>query len=233
MVVQKKTQSKKTKIQLESKVKKTAKGIAVNSYGIKGDKTGTVAWPNFTYAEKIPQSLYAQAIRVYQGNLHQGTVSTKTRGEVTGSTRKIYRQKGTGRARHGDIKAPIFVGGGITFGPRPRSVKRRLPEKMRRLMFASVLYDKAKSGKLFVISDFNHASGKTKEMSDLLTSLGLRDKSTLAVVESAQRKAIQGFGNLKTLEVVTSDSLSPLSVLKNEALLIDQEALEKFTRLYI
>lgn len=233
MAVQKKTPTKKTKTKVESKGKGRVKGITVNVYGIKGDKTGTVAWPNFPHAEKTPPSLLAQAIRVYQGNLHQGTVSTKTRGEVTGSTRKIYRQKGTGRARHGDIKAPIFVGGGITFGPRPRSVKRRLPGKMRHLVYKTLLYEKAKTGKLFVISDINQASGKTKEMMELLTGLGLRDKSTLVVVESTQKKAMQGFGNLKTAEIVTSDSFSPLSVLKNEALLVSQESLKKISRLYV
>ena len=220
---------KKTKTEAKPNLRAASKGIAINVYGIKGDKSGSISWPVTADPGKTHPALLAQLSRVYLSNLHQGTVSTKTRGEVVGSTRKIYRQKGTGRARHGDIKAPIFVGGGITFGPKPRSVKRKLPKKMRRQALTHLLYEKAKSGKLFVIADFARASGKTKEMAGLITNLGLRGKPTLVVIEAEYTLAKQGLDNLQTVETVSSKSLSPLSLLKNEALLISQETMKKFT----
>lgn len=228
MVAKKTIPSKKTKTTLPKKEKASVKGISVHAYEVKGDEIGMVKWPVEPDKEKVHPKLMAQAMRVYLANTHQGTVATKTRGEVTGSTRKIYRQKGTGRARHGDIKAPIFVGGGITFGPRPRSVKRDLPQKMRRQVLTALLSDKAKAGKLLVISGFDKATGKTREMAALCASLGLKGKPVLVVLGSTHTLARQGFRNIEMVEVTQGASVSPLSVVKCDSLLMSQEAIEHF-----
>ena len=124
-------------------VKKTS-GLTVPVYDIKGKEKGTLILPKEAFAVSVKPQLLAQAVRVYQFNRRQGTASTKTRGEVTGSTRKIYRQKGTGRARHGDIKAPIFVGGGIVGGPKPKDYSLGINKKQKTKAFFGALTLKLK-----------------------------------------------------------------------------------------
>src|SRR6266404_5428662 len=118
--------------------------VSVAVVGIDGKVSGKVSLPGEMFGEKVNKALLAQAVRVYLANQRQGNASTKTRGEVDGSTAKIYRQKGTGRARHGSKRAPIFVKGGIVFGPKPRDFSLSLPQKMKRKALFSALSAKVK-----------------------------------------------------------------------------------------
>src|SRR5581483_3879222 len=126
----------------------SAPKLSASVYDLKGKAIGRVTLPSEVFGVEENPHLLAQAVRVYLANQRQGTVSTKTRGEVQGSTRKIYRQKGTGRARHGGIRAPIFVHGGIVFGPKPREFSLSMPQKMRRLALFTALSGKVKDGEL-------------------------------------------------------------------------------------
>ena len=165
-----------------------------------------------------------QAIRVYQTNLRQGTASTKTRGEVTGSTRKIYRQKGTGRARHGAITAPIFVGGGITFGPKPRHFELLLPQKMRRQAFTSVLSDRIKAKAVTLLVGADKVSGKTRDMHQFLEKANLLNKKVLFVFDTKMKKAIQATRNLPHATLRTAENVSLLDLLTTEHLIAAEDA---------
>src|SRR3990170_6251019 len=132
--------------------------------GVDGKTKSKIQLPKELFGAKVNKALLAQAVRVYLANQRTGNAATKTRGEVEGSTRKIYRQKGTGRARHGAIRAPIFVGGGIVFGPRPHDFHLDFPKKMKRRALGSALTSKLGSGDVIVVSGLSDLEPKTKYM---------------------------------------------------------------------
>lgn len=201
-------------------------GLTAAQYSATGEKERVVTLPREVFGHTVDPRLMTTAVRVYQANLHQGTRSTKTRGEVTGSTRKIYRQKGTGRARHGDIKAPIFIGGGVAFGPTPYKKQLTLPKKIRRRILYALLTQKRAQNQMSVISHLSEVSGKTRDMVKLLTKLKLLGKRTLVVVTPQMDKARRGLSNIAGVKLVTSNSLAPLDVAACEHMLLATEALE-------
>src|SRR3990172_10626024 len=142
---------KKTKKEVRKKNVKA--GLTLPVYGVDGKEKTPADLQKEIFSVEVNPRLLAQYVRVYLANQRQGNASTKTRGEVTGSTRKIYRQKGTGNARHGSIKAPIFVGGGITFGPKPRDYSLKMNKKQKTLALFSSLTVKANDKEIFALQD--------------------------------------------------------------------------------
>lgn len=194
--------------------------LKIDVIGANGAKSGTVSLPTELFGVTPNKTLIAQAIRVYLANQRQGTSSTKTRSEVRGSTRKIYRQKGTGRARHGANKAPIFVGGGIAFGPHPRDYSLKMPKKMKKIAFASILSQKATDGAIRVID--GEFSGKTKDFSKLLKTMSLTGKTgkaqkVLLVVSQNDKNVMRGAHNIGGLSIESAATLStyPVSISRN------------------
>lgn len=144
----------------------------IDVYNTKGKKTGKVQLPKEIFGAKINEQLMAQAVRVYLANQRKARAKTKTRGEVIGSGRKIYRQKGTGRARHADRYAPIFVGGGVAHGPTGKeNYKLKMPKKMRRKALFSALTSKLKEKAIIVVEGLEKIEPKTKEMVKIMQSL--------------------------------------------------------------
>lgn len=159
-----------------------------------GKKVKSIDVDDLVFATKTHRSLVHQAMLAYRANLHRGTHKTKSRGEVRGSTRKLFRQKGTGRARMGSNRSPIRRGGGVAFGPRPRSYRQDLPKRMRRLALRSVLSAKVASGKLRVIDALSFDKPQTKELKNVLAALGF-ERSTLVVTGQsleALKKSVVG-----------------------------------------
>ncbi len=152
-------------------------GLKLSVYGTSGRSAETISLPKEIFEAKINSDLMAQAVRVYLANQRGGTVRTKSRGEVKISTKKIYRQKGTGRARHGAASAPIFVGGGIAFGPKPRDYSLKLPQKAKRAALFSALSAKLKDGAIIVVSGLEKLEPKTKNMADVINKLSLNEKN--------------------------------------------------------
>ncbi|MGH9858113.1 MAG: 50S ribosomal protein L4, partial [Acidobacteriota bacterium] len=181
-VVEKKTADKAVKPEAD---KKMYAAVNVNVLGLDGKVIGKMSLPGEIFGEKVNKALLAQAVRVYLANQRQGNASTKTRGEVDGSTRKIYRQKGTGRARHGSLRAPIFVKGGIVFGPKPRDFSLSMPQKMKRKALFSALSAKIQDQQLTVMSGLEDMKPKTKAFVALLKSLSMEDKKQKALVITA------------------------------------------------
>ena len=162
-----------------------AVGLIATVVDTKGKAKGKITLPKEAFGEPVNKQLIAQAVRVYLANQREGGASTKTRGQVRGSTRKIYRQKGTGRARHGNIRAPIFVGGGIVFGPVPHDFALSMPEKMKRKALAGALTSRYQEGNIFFVDGIEKLEPKTKYVAQMLEALSLTDSVLLVVTATA------------------------------------------------
>lgn len=213
--------------------------IKVNIYNITGKVTGKISLPEEIFAAKINEKLIAQAIRVYLANQRQGTASIKTRGEVEGSGRKIWRQKGTGRARHGDRYAPIFVGGGVAHGPKPKDFSLKLPKKMKKKALFGTLTDKLKKKQLVVVSNLGKMKPKTKEMLKVLENLKLKLENgrlktkVLLVIPKGQKNIILAGRNLTNLTLCQADLLNPYQVLKAGKLILAKETISVLKTVFL
>lgn len=221
-----------TKPVRKEKVKK--EGVIVDVLNTAGKVVGKEHLPQDLFAAAQNPALVAQAVRVYRANSRAGTHDTKTRSEVSRSTRKIYRQKGTGRARHGSLKAPIFIGGGIAHGPHPRNYRLALSKKMRRAALGSVLTSKLKEGSIKVISQLGEIPAKTKSMVETLSHLTLLDKNEkkqrnllLLTVATPQNVILAG-RNLPYLTITSARMVNAYMALSHDIIVIMKEAVNSF-----
>lgn len=189
----------------------------------KGKKVGKIDLSAELFDGEINSQLLAQAMRVYQANKRQGTASTKSRGEVAGSGRKIWRQKGTGRARHGDRYAPIFVGGGRAHGPRPKDWSLTLSKKMRRQALISSL--RTKKDKLVVVDRLEFTQPQTQEFKKfLLATLPQEARSVLVVMPEVDQNVYLSARNLSHVLVLPVNQMTALDVMRFEWLIVLQDA---------
>ena len=165
-------------------------------------------------------------VKQYLAHQRQGTHKSKERAEITGSTRKIKKQKGTGTARAGSIKSPIFRGGGRVFGPRPKDYKQKLNKNLKRLARKSALSIKTKENAILVVEDFNFEAPKTKDFVEVLKSLGLENKKTLFVLGGSNNNVYLSSRNLKRSEVVIKSELSTYKILNANRLVFLEGSLE-------
>lgn len=169
-------------------------------------------------------TLIHQAVLRIQANRRRGTHDTKTRGEVSGTTAKWYRQKGTGRARHGAQTAPQFRKGGVVFGPHPRSYKQAMPQKMRRKALCSVLSHKLVEGRVHVVDAFNFAAPRTKEMIAVLKALGV-ERRVLIVLPQVDANVSKSAHNIPRVRTTVAHTLNVLDAIESDHLVFTQEAL--------
>lgn len=165
-------------------------------------------------------------VKQYLANQRQGTHKSKERAEISGSTRKIKKQKGTGTARAGSIKSGVFKGGGRMFGPRPRNYSFKLNKSLKRLARKSALSIKASEQSIVVLEDFNFESPKTKNFTAVLKALGLENKKSLFVLGEANKNVYLSSRNLKGSEVVTSSEISTYKILNANQVILLEGALE-------
>jgi len=165
-------------------------------------------------------------VKQYLANQRQGTHKAKERAEVTGSTRKIKKQKGTGTARAGSVKSPLFKGGGTVFGPRPRSYSFKLNKGLKRLARKSAFSIKAKESNIVVLEDFNFEAPNTKNFINVLKALGLENKKSLFVLGESNKNVYLSSRNLKASNVVTSSELSTYAILNANNLVLLEGSLE-------
>ena len=170
-------------------------------------------------------------VKQYLANQRQGTHKTKERAEISGSTRKIKRQKGTGTARAGSIKSPLFRGGGRVFGPTPRDYSFKLNKKLKVLARKSALAYKAKDNSISVLEDLNFDLPKTKQYLDLLKGLDLGNKKTLLVLGADNKNVYLSSRNIKRTKVVTADKLNTYDLLHADNLLLSESSLERIENL--
>jgi large subunit ribosomal protein L4 len=190
-----------------------------------GETVGEVELRDDIFDAPVSKPLMHQALVRQQANARLGTHNTKTRGEVRGSTRKIWRQKGTGRARHGSIKVNLWPGGGITFGPKPRSYRKSMPRKMRRAAYRSALSVKAQDGQIVVLDGLEMGAPKTREMVEMLDRLGL-EGSVLIMLPEKNENVERSARNLADVKTLRAAYLNVRDLLGYDTLLIPQGSLE-------
>jgi len=165
-------------------------------------------------------------VKQYLANQRQGTHKAKERGEVKGSTRKIKKQKGTGTARAGDIKNPLFKGGGRVFGPRPRDYEFKLNVKLKRLARKSALTYKAKEGAITVVEDFNFDSPQTKKYAELLGNLEALNKKSLLVLSDSNKNVYLSSRNLKGAKVVTASQINTYDLMNANSVILAESSVK-------
>ena len=165
-------------------------------------------------------------IKQFLANQRQGTHKSKERNEVAGSTRKIKKQKGTGTARAGSVKSPVFVGGGRIFGPRPKDYTQKLNKKVKRLARRSILSQKAKDGAIIVLENFNFEAPKTKEFTNILSNLGIQDKKVLFVLSDVNKNVYLSSRNLPSVNTITASELNTYNVANATSVVLLEGAVE-------
>jgi large subunit ribosomal protein L4 len=230
----KKVVAKKAPVAKKAVVKAAAAketGLKQSVYDIKGKVSESINLPEEIFGVKINKTLMTQAVRVYLANQRRGTLSTKSRGDVKISTRKIYRQKGTGRARHGAASAPIFVGGGIAFGPKPRDFSLKLNQSMKRVALFSALTSKLKDGEIKIVTGLEKIEPKTKKMVDVIKKLELDGKKSQVLLVMAKsgsdsKNVIKAARNIKGVTVMGSNLINTYEVLSNKRILFMKDAID-------
>ncbi|GET32051.1 50S ribosomal protein L4 [Prolixibacter bellariivorans] len=171
-------------------------------------------------------------VKQYLANQRQGTHKSKERGEITGSTRKLKKQKGTGTARAGSIKSPIFRGGGRVFGPQPRNYGFKLNKKLKTLARKSALSYKAKSNDILVMEDFNFEGPKTKEFVAIQNNLQVADKKSLIVLSEANKNIYLSSRNLQNAEVVTASELSTYKIMRAKKVVFVESSVKAMEEMF-
>ena len=208
------------------KAKETeANPLQVPFFDALGERNGEVDLPKAIFDEKPNVPVMHQAYLRQMANARQGTASTKTRATVHGGGAKPYRQKGTGRARHGSIREPSMKGGGVVFGPHPRDYSQRMPKQMRRLALRSALSQKAIEGRVRVIDGFGFEEPRTKQAADLIAAIGF-DDTTLVVLPAPNYVVSRSFENLTGSKIILARNLNIRDLFTHTYLLLVKDCLE-------
>ncbi len=197
----------------------------VDVKNLKNEVVGSIDLDDSIFAAPLNRALIYDAVKAYMMNQRLGTVSSKTRGEVSGSGRKLWKQKGTGRARIASIRSPLWKGGGATFGPRPRPWETRLPKKMRRGALCSALSERLREGRITVVDALSIESHKTKPFVATIAGLG-HERKTLVVDGSDNRNLKLSSRNLPTVKLATGGDLNIYDVLSHDRLIFSRAAIE-------
>ncbi len=216
----------------KSKVTKTSitttAKLSAEVFDTTGRRQGTIVLAKEVFGQKPNEKLLSQAIRVYFNNQSTHAAHTKTRSEVRGGGAKPHRQKGTGRARAGSIRSPLWVGGGVALGPRRNSLKLSLPKKMKRRALHVALSSKLQSGNIKVISNIDKIPAKTKILSSLLNKLQVKGNTLLVITQGqslAAEKVKLASRNIPQVSLCEPSNLNAFEVIKNQDLLFSKEAI--------
>lgn len=216
---------------------------SVKVYNMEGEETGTLKLPEKVFGVPMNKDLLHQAIRMYQANKRKSTAHTKTRAEVSGGGRKPWRQKHTGRARHGSRRSPIWKGGGITFGPRSeRNWKLQMPEKMRRKALFVALSAKTRDNEIVLLDELKLGGGKTKDFKERMKQfalhapfpeLGAKGGRSLIVLPKKEETLSRAARNLSLLAVELAQNLNPLKVLSCKYLVLPKEGVAVIEKTFV
>jgi len=227
--IKKATQAKKATRATRAMPKKTVAkkeevhGLSATVVGVDGKSKGHISLPKEVFGEKMNKQLIAQSVRVYLANQRTGGAATKTRGMVEGSTRKIYKQKGTGRARHGGIRAPIFVGGGITFGPVPHDFTLSMPIRMKRKALACALTSQYEAGNVIIADGFETLKPKTKYMAKALSAV-TEETPILFVSPQNATPIIRITRNIDSVDIISAGNINTYDVMTHKKIIFMKDA---------
>jgi large subunit ribosomal protein L4 len=207
--------------------------VQVAVFDLQGQQVGQIELADSVFGIEPHVPVMHQALVRQLANARAGTHDTKTRGEVRGGGRKPWRQKGTGRARQGSIRAPHWKGGGVAWGPHPRKYTKAMPKKMRRLAIRSVLSAKQRENQIVVVEGLGEIEPRTKVMKAVLSRLPLSDaRSTLIVVDRPRENVHRGAGNLENVKVLMAQYMNVRDGLKYERMILMREAVDEIHRLW-
>lgn len=196
-------------------------------YNMQGEQVGDLELSEAVFGVPVNEALIHQAVVQYLANQRQGTVSTKTRGEVSGGGRKPWRQKGTGRARQGSIRAPQWVGGGTVFGPKPRDYRQDMPKKARRAALRSALSGKVAAGELLVLDELRIEQPKTKRIVEVLDNLKAAGDSALFVTADLDRNVFLSARNIPRVGVTRACDLNVYDVVAHGRVIATKDAIAR------
>ncbi len=205
--------------------------VQVPVYSLNGEVVDQIELSQAIFALPFNEAVVHQAMTRQLANRRQGTASTKTRGEVSGSTRKLYSQKHTGRARRGDIKSPLLRGGGVVFGPKPRTYRQSMPKKMRRLALKCLLSAKVREGNIKLVQELDFKGPKTKDMINVLSSLGI-GSPTLILTAQSTPNVVKSAANLPEVKVLPSALINVLDLLSHEMLVATVPAIRNIEQIW-
>ena len=194
---------------------------------MEGNSCGKVELSADVFAEAINEPLVHKVVTAQLAKKRQGTASTKTRSQVQGGGRKPWRQKGTGRARHGSIRSPLWVGGGITFGPSPRSYKKKISKKEKKQAIRSVLTDKVDREAMVILDDLNFPEIKTAQAVELMKNLDLVDKKVLLILPDKDENVYLSCRNLPGVKTLVLAALNIYDLLNSDYIVLTEEAVSR------
>jgi large subunit ribosomal protein L4 len=203
-----------------------------NLYDGNGKSTGTVDLPDAIFGREVNIHLIWEAVRNYTANQRSGTAHAKDRSEVTASTAKLFRQKGTGRARACSAKSPIRHGGGTVFGPKPRDHSYKMPKKARRAAMLSALSDRAMEGAILVVDGFAPEQPKTKLFKALIKGMGIGDEKVLLVLDDYNLDVCKSARNLRDLDFIIGRELNAYQIMWADKLVMTRPALEQVKEVF-
>jgi large subunit ribosomal protein L4 len=201
----------------------------LNIVNIKNEKVGKVELDKNIFDGKVSKGCIYQLVNMYRANQRLGSASTKTRGEVSGGGIKPWRQKGTGRARHGSIRSPLWRHGGSTFGPHPRDYSYQVPQNLKRVGLVSAINDKLNEDKVFLIDEFKTGSVKTKDFSAILGKLKIVEKC-LIVIDEINKNIILAARNIPFVQIGLAAEINAYDVLLNNKILLTKKSVEILTK---
>jgi len=200
-------------------------------YNLAGEEIRKIKVSDAVFGAPFNEAVVHQVMVGLQANARQGTAATKTKGMIRGSTRKLFRQKGTGNARAGSKKSPLRKGGGVTFGPHPRDYRQQIPRKMRRLAIRCVLSAKAGDGELKVLEKFDFTEPKTKQMIAALAALKI-DSSALIVTHESEKNVIKSARNIPAVKTAPAAVINIIDMLSHKNLLMTEAAVRVAEKLW-
>lgn len=208
--------------------------LKVNKYSQQGEELGQIALPEslFEVDTKNPRALLYEVIKMYLANQRQGTSAVLTRAEVQGSSRKLFRQKGTGNARPGNLRTPVRVGGGRAFGPQPKDWTRKIPKKKKRLALKIALSERARANQIAVVDSLKFEKPNTKAAVELLNKIVPARSKTLLLIDGNDMSVIKSFSNIPYVTMDKADCIFAYEVLNSNFLVITEDALNKMKEVF-
>ena len=204
----------------------------VNVLNIKGENVGEIELNEVLFDTKISEGAVYEVVKNQLANKRQGTQSAKTRAEVRGGGRKPFRQKGTGRARQGSIRAPHYTGGGVVFAPKPRDYSYKVPKKLRRKALYSVLTSKVKENELIVLDNLTLDAPKTKEAVNVLNAIKASKKAYVVTADN-DLNVYRSFRNIEGVDVAAANLINVYDILRHDYLVITKDAIAKLEEVFI
>ena len=205
--------------------------VSAKLYNMNGEEVGALNLSDNLFAVDYNEPLIHEVVVAYNANQRQGTKSTLTRSEVRGHAKKPYRQKHTGRARHGSTKSPEYKGGGVVFAPKPRDFTKKLNKQVKKIAFASAMSEKLRQTEIVFIDEFKLAEPKTKEVIKFLDAHKL-DRTVVIVTEQKNADALRAAGNLQNVQIQIAELLSTYDVVANHRVVMTQGAVKSLEEAY-